>query len=97
MIGVLTTSGTNAVKVGRNRGQSRAVYPWLVTCQLCSGYPGFFGALWARVIGWSYDWQLAQEFAVRHARAHEATRCPSCLHLPERQLSPEEAASAWPT
>lgn len=96
MIGVLTTSGSNAVKVGRNRGPSRAAYPWLVTCQLCSSHTGFFGALWAKIIGWSFEWPLAIEFAARHAAAHEATRCTSCLHLPERELSPEEAASVWP-
>jgi hypothetical protein len=64
---------------------------WLVTCQLCGGDLGFLAGFFGKGIkGFANDWQTAQEYAQRHAMAHEATRCATCLHIPARPL-PEEA------
>lgn len=79
------------VRVMRNpvRGQR----PWLVLCELCGGggVGGFFAAMFgAGVKGSAETWRIAQDYAQRHALGHEATRCRTCLHIPERPL-PEEA------
>lgn len=91
----------NAVRVFANPVPARrADQPWFVSCLLCLGEqpgatdPGSWLALLAatmRPLGWARDWASAQNFAVRHALAHEALRCPTCLHVPARSLTPEEA------
>lgn len=82
----------NQIRVMRNPLPDSAT-PWLVLCGLCYGGSELFGAFAAYISGpkwWAPNWRLAQDFAARHANAHEATRCTTCLHLPARQLSPEE-------
>lgn len=60
---------------------------WFVRCGYCK--PGFMS--WFAPIAWAADWQIAQDWAVKHALAHEATRCTTCLHVPERVLVEENA------
>ena len=73
---------------------------WLVVCTLCSGRPldGFGGLLFALggpgIKGAAADWQTAQDYADRHARAHEATRCPTCDHVPAEVIDDVKEATA---
>lgn len=89
----MTTDITRRVHVRRNR-YGKPGQPWLVTCEYCAGDASFLAGLFgAGVKGWAADWATAQDFAVRHALAHEARRCPTCLHVPTGPL-PEEATNA---
>ncbi len=76
------------VRVQANRfGPDRADRPWHVICEHCAGESlWFFGVA---LKGWAPTWESAQRYADAHARAHEARRCPTCLHVPTGQL-PEE-------
>lgn len=86
----------NQIRVVRDKKPDSAK-PWIVVCGHCAGHDlDMFSAFLAFVAGpkwWAPNWRLAQDFATQHAAAHEATRCPHCphcLHLPARQLAPEE-------
>jgi hypothetical protein len=73
--------------------------PWLVTCELCAGDDGggfgsFLSAfMGAGVKGWAPTWQVAQDYAHRHAVRHEETRCPLCLHVPATPLVDERTSA----
>ncbi len=80
------------VRVMSNR-YGRKDQPWLVTCALCAGSEeggllGSFMALGrAGVKGYARDWRTAQDYAARHALAHEQTRCTTCLHVPAEPIN----------
>lgn len=83
------------VQVRLNRwGADREVHPWLVTCEICAGGTDFFSGIFAGggLKGWAATWRHAQDYADQHARAHEARRCPTCLHMPPGKL-PQEASA----
>lgn len=65
--------------------------PWLVYCAVCSGARNIFETLAGPPLGGAPDWRTAQDFADRHVREHEATRCHTCLHVPAVPLRVEAA------
>lgn len=68
---------------------------WLVTCQLCGGDLGFLAGFFGNgVKGYANDWRTAQDYAQRHALAHEATRCGTCLHIPAEPINDQRTTNA---
>lgn len=69
-----------------------------VSCRLCP--PGdsraagdFLESLWGETrasLGWAPSWQLAMAFADAHASLHADRACPTCRHVPDGAVSPED-------
>lgn len=82
------------IRVERHPLQS-TTQPWLVRCRFCGPATDFpsnlFGDDQGVVKGWAKDWRMAQDWAARHAIEHEKTRCPTCLHVPEQDISAARA------
>lgn len=78
------------VRVERNRyGSDRDEHPWLVRCDYCAGGDWFGLFTQAAIKGGARTWRVAMDYAVAHAREHEARRCPTCHHVPTGQLPKE--------
>ena len=68
-------------------GSAWLTYPWQVTCDYCAG-DGFLG-IFPALKGGARRWRAAMDYAVAHAREHEARRCPTCHHVPTGELPKE--------
>jgi hypothetical protein len=47
-------------------------FPWVIWC-FCGGF---------KPLAKAPDWRTAQDWAAKHAAAHEASRCDKCGRLP---------------
>lgn len=79
------SEGSQRIRVERNIIDHQGNRPWVVRCDYCAGEGSILRLLTAPK-GWAPTWRVAQDYAIRHAMAHEATRCATCLHVPEKVI-----------